>query len=339
MKVKERKNKSPHVLQKIEEAIHVGNWGVDSRRKHKLPQVGEHIWDWIVVDNGPVLIDKKRGTKGVVVQCKCGALQQMTISSLMSGYTKRCFNCRDINTSRRRYEGVGDLSGTYYTQIRNGAKQRNLEFSVSKEYLWNLYQQQNGKCALSGITLDLTKNFANILRKTGQYVSASIDRIDSTRGYVEGNVQWVHKDINQIKHKFGQEVFIKMCKLVAKTHAGGILTQVIAREVIEGLHYWGGCDIEEVFYLKFPHRHRFNVIAMKSVSHNDRDVEFIKLSHEIREYLNKKYYDEQLRVINFGSQSCEMIARELFIQFKLDNCEVNEDGEGGAIVRPIQDDE
>ena len=34
----------------------------------------------------------------------------------------------------------------------------------------------------------------------------------------------------------------------------------------------------------------------------------------------------------FNSMSCEMLANELIDEFDLYSCEVNEDGEGGAIV-------
>ena len=42
----------------------------------------------------------------------------------------------------------------------------------------------------------------------------SLDRIDSNNGYVEGNVQWVHKDVNMMKKDYNQEYFINICKLI-----------------------------------------------------------------------------------------------------------------------------
>lgn len=43
----------------------------------------------------------------------------------------------------------------------------------------------------------------------------SLDRIDSKKGYVVGNVQWVHKDINRMKNTFPQDYFIQVCKQIA----------------------------------------------------------------------------------------------------------------------------
>ena len=42
-------------------------------------------------------------------------------------------------------------------------------------------------------------------------MTASLDRIDSKKGYIEGNIQWVHKDINRMKWAFNEDYFIKLC--------------------------------------------------------------------------------------------------------------------------------
>lgn len=64
--------------------------------------------------------------------------------------------------------------------------------------------------ALSGLKIELSINRKN--------QTASLDRIDSSKGYIEGNVQWLHKDINQMKINFNQKDFIKYCKLIAKNN-------------------------------------------------------------------------------------------------------------------------
>ena len=52
--------------------------------------------------------------------------------------------------------------------------------------------------------------------ENSKYTSASLDRIDSSKGYIEGNVQWVHKDINKIKTDMSDNKFIEWCKLIAE---------------------------------------------------------------------------------------------------------------------------
>lgn len=95
----------------------------------------------------------------------------------------------------------------------------------------------------------------------------------------------------------------------------------------EGIHCWEKCPIDEVSYLRNPHRHMFGIKAYKQVSHSDRDVEFIWLKHRIEEYLKKEYPTH-----NLGNTSCEMLAEKLIYEFDLSACEVNEDGENGSIV-------
>lgn len=111
-----------------------------------------------------------------------------------------------------------------------------------------------------------------------------------------------------------------------------ITTEVYCTLQLEGLHFWPSCDISEVDYLKSPHRHLFHFKAYKKVTHADRDVEFIVLKHKIQEYLTVTYYDVDRHILRFGTQSCEMIAKELITKFNLSRCEVSEDGENGAIV-------
>ena len=107
---------------------------------------------------------------------------------------------------------------------------------------------------------------------------------------------------------------------------------------VEGIHNWPACPFEEVAYLRDPHRHMFHIKAYKAVNHDDRDVEFIMLKHQIAEYLYSAYASHGMkkepmyRICHFGAMSCEMIAEILIDRFDLVQCEVSEDGENGAIV-------
>jgi len=113
-----------------------------------------------------------------------------------------------------------------------------------------------------------------------------------------------------------------------------LTSEVYCTLQVEGTHNWPNCPFDEVAYLRDPHRHMFHIKAHKIVNHDDRDTEFIMLKHQIQRYLNTKYmldpHGDGLCV--FGAMSCEMIARELIEEFNLCRCEVNEDGENGAIL-------
>ena len=45
--------------------------------------------------------------------------------------------------------------------------------------------------------------------------TASLDRIDSSKGYVPGNIQCVHKDINALKTDFSEERFLELIHMIA----------------------------------------------------------------------------------------------------------------------------
>ena len=68
-----------------------------------------------------------------------------------------------------------------------------LDVKIDYDYLLDLYKKQEGRCALLGI--EMTHIFNNLQ-------SISVDRIDSTKGYLPGNVQLVCQFINTAKKNF-----------------------------------------------------------------------------------------------------------------------------------------
>ena len=85
--------------------------------------------------------------------------------------------------------------------------------------------------------------------------------------------------------------------------------------------------LEDVEFLKFPHRHIFHICCKKKVTHDDRDIEIILLKRKINKYLNKMFPK------TFGEMSCEMIAKLLLNCFELSYCKVLEDNENGAEIQ------
>ena len=115
-----------------------------------------------------------------------------------------------------RTVGHEEISGAYWNRVKIGAKNRNHEFDITIQHIWELYIKQNRKCFLSGLDIGFIDIWDSKLLHNQ---TASLDRIDNDKGYIIGNVQWLHKDINRLKHTFTQSDFIKYCKLVARSHA------------------------------------------------------------------------------------------------------------------------
>jgi hypothetical protein len=91
------------------------------------------------------------------------------------------------------------------------AKARNIPFQITIQQAWNLFVAQKGRCALSGVPIVLNPSTVSAGANT-----ASLDRIDSSKGYTQDNLQWVHAQINFMKHSLLEEEFITWCRRVAQ---------------------------------------------------------------------------------------------------------------------------
>lgn len=139
-------------------------------------------------------------------QCDCGRTKVMWACNLHNKASKSC-GCEWSKPLQKNpsWRGHGEIGMRRYKEIKRGASERNHLFSISIQYLWKLFLEQSRQCALSHLPLDIR-------------TTASLDRIDNNRGYVNGNVQWVHKDINFMKQDLSQAEFIHYCKLVSKAY-------------------------------------------------------------------------------------------------------------------------
>lgn len=81
---------------------------------------------------------------------------------------------------------------------------------LKTELLW---EKQKGVCPYTGIKLKLAEYKAN---HNDPIYTASLDRIDSNKGYIKGNVQFISTAINYMKNNMSNEDTIKLCKIIAK---------------------------------------------------------------------------------------------------------------------------
>lgn len=107
------------------------------------------------------------------------------------------------------FRGYKGLRSWYLSATKRRARKLQLRCNLTAPFLWDLFQLQKGLCSLSGIPIVLASN-----RKSSSG-TASLDRIDSQKGYTTNNVQWVHKDIQLMKMQLTEQKFIELCRLVA----------------------------------------------------------------------------------------------------------------------------
>jgi len=91
-------------------------------------------------------------------------------------------------------------------------------------------------------------------------------------------------------------------------------------------------DEYDVSFLATPHRHIFHFRVWLSVTHNDRDVEFI----QFKRWLENLYKDS---ILKLDYKSCEMMSDDLYdmISQRYPSrevwIEVSEDGENGSFIK------
>jgi len=181
---------------------------------NKINLVGEIFGGLTVIKEADSSI---RGLANWLCLCECGN------EFITSGYYLRqgrkkscgCRNSRHYGNKNPRWSGYKDLSGSYWHRVRQGALARGFPLEISIEDAWEQFINQNKTCALTGQPLIMCDSAAKS-RKNLNLQTASLDRIDSKKGYIKGNIQWIHKDINCIKMDLEQNYFIHLCEMVTE---------------------------------------------------------------------------------------------------------------------------
>lgn len=107
-----------------------------------------------------------------------------------------------------RYSVEEKPFGEYARRARN--RKHHAGFDLTVPYLMEIWNAQHGKCALSRIPLlhrHQTDN-ANDM--------ASLDRIDSSKGYIQGNVQFISCALNWAKSNRTDDSILDLLAKIAK---------------------------------------------------------------------------------------------------------------------------
>lgn len=106
-----------------------------------------------------------------------------------------------------KYCTVNGRMGELVSRAKRRATKRKLQFDLNREFLIKQWFLQNGKCAVTGLNLEIPQERTG--GKASPY-SPSIDRIDSTQGYIRSNVRLVCYVVNCSLHDYGIHVFDKI---------------------------------------------------------------------------------------------------------------------------------
>lgn len=119
---------------------------------------------------------------------------------------KSCSNKKTDNCHRGWHKGI---RVSWFNKFKTGAETRNIEWDLSLDYIAGLMEQQGKKCALTGWSIEFPES------GHPQNAPASLDRVDSSKGYIGGNVQLVTRHVNMMKQQYSQDEFISVCLAVA----------------------------------------------------------------------------------------------------------------------------
>jgi len=148
-----------------------------------------------------------------ICRCECGTEKSIDGTHLRKQHSRSCRRCSN-------HKDKGILCSRVWFRIKRNAKVRGLEVDLggthqeARVFLYDLlYKSQHGICALSGLPIVMATTIGGDMKGES---TASLDRIDSSRGYTKDNVQWVHKLVNKMKMDLDQTLFVSLCDSIAK---------------------------------------------------------------------------------------------------------------------------
>ena len=121
-----------------------------------------------------------------------------------------CRPCRRANARQLRSLSYKPYLATLLSSNKTSSKRRGFaEYELTLDQLVSLWESQNGRCAVSGVVLTHHNDGTGV-----KDFNASIDRIDSTLGYIPGNIQLVALRVNIIKQALSTDMLYWWVKTI-----------------------------------------------------------------------------------------------------------------------------
>lgn len=145
----------------------------------------------------------KRGKIQWECRCSCGEIRHIPTNSLIVKNSRSC-GClkRDLTIARCTLPDNEGAFREFYLRYRFGADQRKYEWSLSRESFDKIVRMDCHYCGLEP-RLAVRKS------REKKFFFNGIDRIDSSAGYVEGNIVPCCKMCNLSKGRMAQTSFLE----------------------------------------------------------------------------------------------------------------------------------
>lgn len=102
---------------------------------------------------------------------------------------------------------------TFLSLCKKNVKHKNFDCDLDLSFLKELWEKQKGICPYTNIKMLL---FPTMNKTEFKPDAASLDRINSSKGYIKGNVHFVCLSINYAKNKFGDDDFKNFLKRIRR---------------------------------------------------------------------------------------------------------------------------
>jgi hypothetical protein len=177
----------------------------EKRKKRLVDLTGERFGRLVVIERVP------NNNKRVMWKCKCdcGNITIVDGAHLKDGHTKSC-GCLNRDIISRPF-GEAAFNQIIYT-YKKMAEKTGREFSLSEDEFRELILAD---CFYCGKKPSLQYHHGK-RRVNGSLIYNGIDRIDNSKGYVQGNVRTCCRQCNIAKHHYTEEEFKMLITAIYK---------------------------------------------------------------------------------------------------------------------------
>lgn len=129
------------------------------------------------------------------------------------GTCKECASEYSKNWQTRKKATLRGRMSQLLSAAKSRASRSGIPFDLTEDYLTELWETQNGKCAVSDLPFSQRKS-----KWFRDPYNPSLDKINPQLGYVEGNIRFVLEAVNAALNEWGLEEVLPILKAVLRKH-------------------------------------------------------------------------------------------------------------------------
>lgn len=146
-----------------------------------------------------------KGTTYVLCECDCGVVKYIRSYDIRRGDGQHNVTCGHT----KNLPNFGAQKNRIYNEYKKSAKKKGLEFNIPKPHFLKLLEQNCFYCNVEPSNTYKTKS-----DEKEDFKYNGLDRVDSTKGYIIGNVRPSCASCNKAKLVMSQTDFFEWVKTV-----------------------------------------------------------------------------------------------------------------------------